>query len=266
MPALMGNPPLVQMKLVSVTNIVTSIVENITNTGELATSSEHDGEMAATLDLTSSPIPIPASPSVRAKRTLNLDYLESGSDEGIANIVFNIASKPAGRPMEKKSVKKAKRRKEFEETKTLVQQVNTYGYITLSDLRKCLGYSTQNHLQRPKGHVVTPGMTKTVESSIRFVLSEALVHKSQPAGRNATARELSESGRMPPHDDIIVSILDVGTFSLTDTDTMYEWHCLKKKNSAAQKLMKWVESKPDTETRRAITSRVPTINMRDMAL
>ncbi|ETI30708.1 hypothetical protein F441_22099 [Phytophthora nicotianae CJ01A1] len=46
---------------------------------------------------------------------------------------------------------------------------------------------------------------------------------------NAIAREQAKSGRTPPYDDIIISILGVGTFSLTDIGTMFEWHCVKKK-------------------------------------
>ncbi|KAF4138149.1 Ulp1 protease family C-terminal catalytic domain-containing protein, partial [Phytophthora infestans] len=160
----------------------------------------------------------------------------------------------------------------YEETKTLVQQVNTHGDITLFDLRKCVSQKNLSLKQvgpvfrairlqhekaifkRPKGHVVTPGTTKTVESSIQFVLPDALVHKSQTAGWNAIAREQSKSERMPPHD------------GRHHRSNLRYWNVLScryrhHKISAAQKLIKWVESKPDTETHRAITSRVPTMNM-----
>ncbi|KAF1787397.1 hypothetical protein GQ600_25475 [Phytophthora cactorum] len=65
----------------------------------------------------------------------------------------------------------------------------------------------------------------------------------------------------PAHEYIIISILDAGTFSLVDIDTMFEWHCLKKTISATRKLIKWLETKPDTETRREFISRVSTMNM-----
>ncbi|KAG6958485.1 hypothetical protein JG687_00009355, partial [Phytophthora cactorum] len=111
-------------------------------------------------------------------------------------------------------------------------------------------------------HVLTPGTTKTVEANVRFVLPELLVQKAQSAGRNAIVRGQSNYRRTPPHEDIIISILDVGTFSLVDIDTMYEWCCLKRKNSATRTLLNWLETKLDTETRREFISRVSTINWR----
>ncbi|ETO59459.1 hypothetical protein F444_22193 [Phytophthora nicotianae P1976] len=57
--------------------------------------------MKATVDLTSSPVSIPASPAPRVTRPLELDDLASGSEEEIVNIVLNTASKSAGRPRER---------------------------------------------------------------------------------------------------------------------------------------------------------------------
>ncbi|KAE8884825.1 hypothetical protein PF003_g31081 [Phytophthora fragariae] len=176
-------------------------------------------------------------------------------------------------------MKKAKRRKEFEETKSFVRQINTHGDITLSDVLDCVNPKklslekvepvinaiNPRHndaiYKRPKGHVVTPGTTKSIETNIRFVLPQILVKKAQTAGLNAVFREHSISGRTPPREDIIISILEVGTFSLTDIDAMHEWHCLKKKISATRKLIKWIMTKPETETRGVIISRVSKMNM-----
>ncbi|KAE9266814.1 hypothetical protein PR003_g31988, partial [Phytophthora rubi] len=285
---------------------VTSIGEPDSSVGEQITNSEHDCDLVtnsegtgdkvhnrdstgepiihpeALVDLTTTLSPVARSPAATAKRKLNLDFLGGESSEecgDLVNIVLNTASKPAGRPREKKSMKKAKRRKEFEETKSFVRQINTHGDITLSDVLDCVNQKklslekvepvinaiNPRHndaiYKRPKGHVVTPGTTKSIETNIRFVLPQILVKKAQTAGLNAVFREHSISGRTPPREDIIISILEVGTFSLTDIDAMHEWHCLKKKISATRKLIKWIMTKPETETRGVIISRVSKMNM-----
>ncbi|KAG3063925.1 hypothetical protein PI125_g24277 [Phytophthora idaei] len=167
-----------------------------TNSGSVLTpdsSPEIKIEKGARVELTSTP--------ASARRKLDLDSVGSASsDEEIVNIVLNTASRPARRPREKKAVKKAKRRKEFDDTKTLVQQIYTHGDITLSDLRE---YVEQKKLslekvepvlntirprhddaifKRPKGHVLTPGTAKTVEANIRFVLPRASRPKSSISG------------------------------------------------------------------------------------
>ncbi|KAE8955952.1 hypothetical protein PR001_g31902, partial [Phytophthora rubi] len=144
---------------------VTSIGEPDSSVGEQITNSEHDCDLVtnsegtgdkvhnrdstgepiihpeALVDLTTTLSPVARSPAATAKRELNLDFLGGESSEecgDLVNIVLNTASKPAGRPREKKSMKKAKRRKEFEETKSFVRQINTHGDITLSDVLDCV--------------------------------------------------------------------------------------------------------------------------------
>ncbi|KAG3088452.1 hypothetical protein PI125_g18348 [Phytophthora idaei] len=142
-----------------------------TNSGSVLTpdsTPEIKIEKGARVELTSTP--------ASARRKLDLDSVGNAStDEESVNIVLNTASRPAGRPREKKAVKKAKRRKEFDDTKTLVQQINTQGDITLSDLRE---YMERKKLslekvepvfnairprhddalfKRPKGHVLRRG-------------------------------------------------------------------------------------------------------------
>ncbi|ETN09080.1 hypothetical protein PPTG_11129 [Phytophthora nicotianae INRA-310] len=251
----------------------TSVGENTTNSGrDLASDSPMEIKIEKERRSTQ------ASTAI-TRRKLNLYISDSDSSDQIVNIVLNTASKPAGRPREKASTKKARRRKEFQDTKVLIQQINTYGDTTLSTLRE---YVDQKKLsleqieplfnairprrddavfKRPKGHMVTLRTTKSVETNIRYTLPEQLVLKAQTAGKNAISRGQSEYGRTPPHEDITVLFLDVGLFSLVDIDTMHEWHCLKKNISAVHKLMKWIETKPQTETRCKILKRVQKINV-----
>ncbi|KAG6966742.1 hypothetical protein JG687_00004672 [Phytophthora cactorum] len=224
----------------SVGKVITSSNDDEEGVGKLITNTGDDGgKVGARVDNT------------------NGDDSESSKDE--FKITLNTASKPAGQSRKEKSVKKAKKRKEFEETKAFVQQINTYGEITLSDLRDCVqkkklpmekGESVFKTIRsrhedaiykRPKGHVVTPGTTKTIETTIRYVLREVLVQKSQTARWSAIASS-SRSRDISPHEDIIISNLDVGTFSLSDIDTMQEWHCLKTKIDAVRKLIHWANT------------------------
>ncbi|KAF4147812.1 hypothetical protein GN958_ATG03167 [Phytophthora infestans] len=76
----------------------------------------------------------PKTPSTR--RRLSLDSSDSDSSDEIMNILLNTASKPAGRPREKKSAQKVKRRKQFQESRDLIQQTNRHGDIKLSDLQE----------------------------------------------------------------------------------------------------------------------------------
>ncbi|KAG6970444.1 hypothetical protein JG688_00004849 [Phytophthora aleatoria] len=216
-------------------------------------------ENGAAVDLTSTPVSNSGPSPAPARRKLNIDFLDSESSKDEFKITLNTSSKPAGQSRKEKSVKKAKKRKEFEETKACVQQTKTYGEITLSDLRDCVqkkklpmekGESVFKAIRsrhedaiykRPKGHVVAPGTTKTIETTIRYVLPEVLVHESQTARWNAIASS-SRSRDISPHEDIIISNLDVGTFSLSDVDTMQEWHCLKKKIDAVRKLIHWANT------------------------
>ncbi|KAG4043717.1 hypothetical protein PC123_g20820 [Phytophthora cactorum] len=95
-------------------------------------------ENGAAVDLTSTPVSNSGPSPAPARRKLNIDFLDSESSKDEFKITLNTASKPAGQSRKEKSVKKAKKRKEFEETKAFVQQINTYGEITLSDLRDCV--------------------------------------------------------------------------------------------------------------------------------
>ncbi|KAF1788546.1 hypothetical protein GQ600_6171 [Phytophthora cactorum] len=153
----------------SVGEVITSSNDDEVGVGKLITNTGDDGGKVG----------------ARVANT-NGDDSESSKDE--FKITLNTASKPAGQSRKEKSVKKAKKRKEFEETKACVQQTNTYGEITLSDLRDCVqkkklpmekGESVFKAIRsrhedaiykRPKGHVATPGTTKTIETTIRYVL------------------------------------------------------------------------------------------------
>ncbi|ETM46642.1 hypothetical protein L914_08505 [Phytophthora nicotianae] len=187
----------------------TSVGENTTNSGrDLASDSPMEIKIEKERWSTQ------ASTAI-TRRKLNLYISDSDSSDQIVNIVLNTASKPEGRPREKASTKKARRRKEFQDTKVLIQQINTYGDTTLSTLRE---YVDQKKLsleqieplfnairprrddavfKRPKGHMVTPRTTKSVETNIRYTLPEQLVLKAQTAGKNAISRGQSEYGRTP---------------------------------------------------------------------
>lgn len=194
-------------------------------------------------------------------------------------VKLNPASKPSGRPKQKKATKKAKARKDFENTKAFAAQLNTFGDVTLATLRDYIGkrrlsissiepvlsairpmYEKALY-KRPKARVKLPGETLQIESDIRFVLPELLVNKSAEAGKNAAFRERSNARRTPAATDVAVHILDVGMFSLQDIETMKEWHDLSKKIKRTRTLIKWVESKPHTEERRTILAKIPVMNM-----
>ncbi|ETO75594.1 hypothetical protein F444_08851 [Phytophthora nicotianae P1976] len=250
----------------------TSVGENTTNSGrDLASDSPMEIKIEKERRSTQ------ASTAI-TRRKLNLYISDSDSSDQIVNIVLNTASKPAGRPREKASTKKARRRKEFQDTKVLIQQINTYGDTTLSTLRE---YVDQKKLsleqieplfnairprhddavfKRPKGHGYS-GDNKECGNEYKIHTSRA----TRPESSNSwQERHLEKAERVWPYPTTRGHhrfIFGCGLFSLVDIDTMHEWHCLKKNISAIHKLMKWIETKPQTETRCKILKRVQKINV-----
>ncbi|KAF1777031.1 hypothetical protein GQ600_27501 [Phytophthora cactorum] len=116
-------------------------------------------------------------------------------------------------------------------------------------------------LQRPKARVKNPDEDLQIESNVRYVIPEVLVDKSAEAGGNAVLREQANHQRTPAQDEIAVHILDIGTFSLRDIDTMKEWHSLSKRIKSTRDLLRWVKSKPESDARCTILAEVPLMNM-----
>ncbi|KAF4141662.1 hypothetical protein GN958_ATG09143 [Phytophthora infestans] len=113
-------------------------VTNLDDTSVCITKTDDAGEEVANLESVQNPDSTPdikiekvarveaASSPASSRRELDLDSvgIESSDDE-VVSIVLNTTSRPAGRPREKRAVKKAKRRKEFEETKTHNYQIRS---------------------------------------------------------------------------------------------------------------------------------------------
>ncbi|KAF4136758.1 hypothetical protein GN958_ATG14028, partial [Phytophthora infestans] len=152
----------------------------------------------------------------------------------------------------RKQQKKAKARKEIQETKTLSKQLTTVGDITLTTLRE---YVDQKKLSLAS---IDP---LQVETNIRYVIPEVLVDKSVAAAKNAVFREQTASKRTPTLGEIGVHILGVGVISLQDVNTMKEWHTFSKRIKSTRDLIKWVQSKPENGVQQSILSTLPTLNM-----
>ncbi|KAF1775998.1 hypothetical protein GQ600_19991 [Phytophthora cactorum] len=130
---------------------------------------------------------------------------------------------------------------------TLFQQINTHGDITLSDLRE---YVEQKKLSLEKVEPVFNAIRPRHDDAISSDPKDMCLRR----GQQKLSRQISDSffqsfsSRKLNQRDGMLSYagspttderhrmktssinLDVGTFSLVDIDTMYEWHCLKKKN------------------------------------
>ncbi|KAF4147615.1 hypothetical protein GN958_ATG03188 [Phytophthora infestans] len=189
--------------------------------------------------------------SLSAKRKLELDETTEKKpphkilDDDVKSIVkLNTASRPSGRPKQKKSFKKAKRSKEITDTLAYVDTVATVGDVTLKVLDEVV--KTQQLaiavvgdaldgirrifdgavFKRPKALVIKGNHSRSVESNIRFgfQIREELFNDTKLASS-----------------DIVISILGVGTFSLVDIERMLTWHEVSKKLTKARKLVKFVE-------------------------
>ncbi|KAF4133913.1 hypothetical protein GN958_ATG16879 [Phytophthora infestans] len=170
---------------------------------------------------------------------------------------LNPASRASGRPKQKAKLKKAK---EIEETMLFVDNLVSYGDITLESFEEAvktkelsvagIGDTTRAIrpmfesavFKRPKAFLIADKPTQVVETGVRFVLPEALVLKCLDSAKNVIIRQQLLSDKNPTAKELGVSILDVGTFSILDIERMKLWHEVSRKLLKAQKLIKFVKN------------------------
>ncbi|KAF4134422.1 hypothetical protein GN958_ATG16397, partial [Phytophthora infestans] len=162
---------------------------------------------------------------------------------------LNPASRASGRPKQKAKLKKAK---EIEETMLFVDNLVSYGDITLESFEEAvktkelsvagIGDTTRAIrpmfesavFKRPKAFLIADKPTQVVETGVRFVLPDS--------AKNVIIRQQLLSDKNPTAKELGVSILDVGTFSILDIERMKLWHEVSRKLLKAQKLIKFVKN------------------------
>ncbi|KAF4131004.1 hypothetical protein GN958_ATG19808, partial [Phytophthora infestans] len=122
--------------------------------------------------------------SLSAKRKLELDdTAEETPPQNILDDDINTASRPSGRPKQKESFKKATRSKDTTDILAYVDTVATVGDVTLKNLDEVLSIVVIGEaldgirhmfnaaaFKRPKALVIKGNHSRSVESTIRFVL------------------------------------------------------------------------------------------------
>ncbi|KAF4136214.1 hypothetical protein GN958_ATG14599 [Phytophthora infestans] len=174
--------------------------------------------------------------SIQDEKELKAAKVKGGKRATLVRL--NPANRASGRPKQKAKLRKAKKAKEIEETMLFVDNLVSYGDITLESFEEAV--KTKELSVAGVGDT-TRAIRPMFESASLFD-AEALVLKCLDSAKNVIIRQQLLSDKNPTAKELGVSILDVGTFSFLDIERMKLWHEVSRKLLKARKLIKFVKN------------------------